>query len=549
MGLVLAVPEQTTDNSIIAETRPARARHWLAKLPLMDPAESLRQLYNGIYALNRVIVKAPNRLQLLEMYRSPYQFVSEHVEKILAKGYLPIPDKHLHVAEIMLETANELAYGYKTVIMELAASGWRNKKQLEDLSIATQRAVRYLTETIYKSSLYYSAPPPGAWKELHNLYLYTHTMRMTERKLRDPLNRKKPVSSVAQCYKQALLFGICDSASLSVPVMGKIYRYLDQYANSAEIGPFQSATSSRCQFVIDPNEDQPPQAYRSDLAIEDPKTVMLFDTREITRLAHEQLHKLRTGVSPKAAGLDSEFLDTSAVEMLERVVLSWGIAPKRRSYRAQNAGNYDLAVGLSTANYYVNGEKEFECISDDPAHYQQHVMAGSFAAQKAITRVTQNSDLTQKTATSVDHSDYGIHLSLDMTAYANLHIRIGSVLVVKRAATGKDEYWAVAIVRWMRQEQTFLDVGLELVGSDLQPVAVKPVSANSNEEEPFRQSILVPAQPEQDRAQSLITPPGLFRQQRNLFLDDGELLLMIRTTRMCERNRDYEWFEYEELNI
>lgn len=549
MGLVLAIPEQASDNNVIAETRPARARHWLAKLPLMDPAESLRQLYNGIYALNRVSVKAPTRLQLLEMYRSPYQFVGEHVEKILAKGFLPLPDKHLHVAEIMLETANEMAYGYKAVIMELAASGWRSKKQLEDLCIATQRAIRYLTETIYKSSLYYSAPPAGAWKELHNLYLYTRAMRMTDRRLRDPLNQKKPVSSVGQCYKQALLFGICDSAALSVPVMGKIYRYLDQHANNAEIGPFLATTSNRCQFIVDPNQDQPPQAYRSDTSIEDPKTVLLLDTREITRLAHDQLHQLRSGVSPKAAGLDSEFLDISAVEMLERVVLAWGIAPKRRSYRSQNSGNYDLAIGLGTANYYVNGEKDFECISDDPAHYQQQILTGSFGAQKAISSTTRQQDLAQQTAISIDRSDRGIRLSLDTTEHENLRIRIGSILVVKRAATGREETWSVAIVRWMRQEQTLLDVGLELVGDDLEPVAVKPVSANSNEEEQFRPSILVPAQPELDRGQSLITPPGIFRNQRNLFLDNGEMLLMIRTTRMRERSRDYEWFEYEELNI
>ncbi len=126
---------------------------------------------------------------------------------------------------------------------------------------------------------------------------------------------------------------------------------------------------------------------------------------------------------------------------------------------------------------------------------------------------------------------------------------MGSILVARRAATGGEQKWGVAIVRWVRQDEAVLDVGLEFVGDGLQPVAAKPVAVNNSEEEQFRQSILVPAQPDQNRAQSLITPPGIFRPQRNLFLDNGEILMMIRTTRMRERSRDYEWFEYEELNI
>jgi len=548
MGLVLAIPQQAADNNVIAETRPARARHWLSKLPLMDPGESLRQLYNGIYALNRVVVKAPTRLQLLELYRSPYQFVSEHTEKLLAQCYLPLPDKQLHMAELMLETAVEMAYGYKAVIMELAAGGWRGKRQLEDLCIAAQRAVRYLAETVYKANLFYSPVPAGTWKELHNLFLYTSSVRMADRKLRDPMNTKQPVSSVSHCYKQALLFGICDSGSLSVTAMGKIYRYLDQYAVNAEINPWQIPNSTRCQFVIDAAQDQAPQAYESGMTDEESKNLLLMDTREVTRIAHDQLQQLRTGVSPQAAGLDSEFLDTSATEMLERLVMSWGIAPKRRSFRSHNSGSYDLAVGLSTANYYLNGEKDFECISDDPVHYQQQILSGTFGAQKAAA-AKPTTEHAQQQATSVDRSDRGVRLTLDIATHENLHLRVGSILVAKRAATGAEQKWSVAIVRWMRQEESVLDVGLEFVGGDLKPVAVKPVSANSDEEQQFRQSILAPAHPDQELAQSLITPPGIFRPQRNLFLDNGEILLMVRTKRLHERSRDYEWFEYEELNI
>ena len=549
MGLVLAIPHQAADNNVMAETRPTRARQWLSKLPLMDPAESARQLYNGIYALNRVVVKAPVRLQLLELYRTPYQFVSEQAEKLLIQSYLPLPDKRLHFAELVLETANELAYGYKAVIMELAAGGWRGKKQIEDLCIATQRAVRYLTETIYKASLFYHAPPEGTWRELHNLYLYVRTMRMADRRLRDPMNTKQPISSIGQCYKQALLFGLCDNGSLSVPFMGKIYRYLDQYANHAEITGWQTPSSTRCQFVIEADQDQAPQAYRGDAEFEDTSKVWILDTREVTRTAHDQLQQLRTGVSPKGAGLDSEFLDTSAIDIMERLVHSWGVSSKRRSFRAESAGSFDLAVGLTTANYYLNGEKDFECISDDPVHYQQQMLAGSFGAQKANAHKIKSDDISAQTVVSVDRSDNGVRLTLDTASHEHLQVRVGSILVAKRAATGTEQKWAVGVVRWIRQEDTVLDLGLELVGDDLQAVAVKPVSANNSQEEQFRQSILAPARPEMGRTTSLITPPGIFRPQRNLFLDNGEILLMVRTTRMRERSRDYEWFEYEELNI
>jgi len=544
MALLLAIPAQAGTNSVIAETRPGRTRQWLAKLPLMNPAESLRQLYNGVYALNRIPLKPAARMQLLELYRSPFQYVAEHVEKNLHLGYLPLPEKNLHMAELMRETAVEMAYGYKAIIMEVAATGWRNKKQLDELCVAIQRSIRYLTETLYRSTVYYAVAPKGVWNELHNLYLYAHKLRMSDRQIRDPLIKKNPISSVSQCYKQALLYGLCDAPALTVPAMGKIFRYLDMYSGNAELTPFVEPSYTRCCFTVDPDQDEAPQVYTKGVATEQPKRALLLDTREATKLAHDQLQQLRSGASPKDVGLDTEFFDAGAMDILERMVLAWGIAPKRRNFRTQSVGNYDIAVGLGTANFYFNGEKDFQCVSDDP-RVQQQVLAGTFGLQKSIQH---NPDtLDRQTASSIDQSEHGLRLSLDIETHANLQLRVGAILVLRQAGT--QQAWQLAIVRWMRQEITSLEIGLERAGLVPQSVAVKPVTINSTEEEQFKPSLLLAARPDRQMGRSLITPPGMYRPQRNIFLDDGEVLLMIRARHLHERSRDYEWFEFEELNI
>ena len=80
------------------------------------------------------------------------------------------------------------------------------------------------------------------------------------------------------------------------------------------------------------------------------------------------------------------------------------------------------------------------------------------------------------------------------------------------------------------------------------PVAVKPVAANGAADPPFEAALLLPAAND-ERGKTAITPPGCYRLQRNLFIDNGEILLMIRAKRLLERGVGYEWFEYEELTL
>jgi hypothetical protein len=129
--------------------------------------------------------------------------------------------------------------------------------------------------------------------------------------------------------------------------------------------------------------------------------------------------------------------------------------------------------------------------------------------------------------------------SYDKTVVGSL--RVGEVVAVRE----KNGPWAAGLIRWMRCVEDTIQFGIKLLNYKLRPVAVKPVS--TEREEPFKEALAF--YPDDDPHLQLISPPGLYRYQRNLFVDDGETLLMTRSHRLIERSQLTEWFECETLNL
>jgi hypothetical protein len=123
-------------------------------------------------------------------------------------------------------------------------------------------------------------------------------------------------------------------------------------------------------------------------------------------------------------------------------------------------------------------------------------------------------------------------------------LRVGDVMAV-RDDSGT---WAPGVIRWIRCVDDEIQLGLKKLTQPGKPVAVKPVS--TEQEEPFKEALAFMPEGEQGAPQiQLVTPPGLYGRQRNLFVDDGDTLLMARSRNLIERSQTIEWFECETINL
>lgn len=542
MSIVLSIPEQQNGDNIAVETRFSQTGRWIDRLPLLNIEESLSQIQNALFELNRIKLKAQTRIKLLDLYRYSLAVISGEVNKRLQNTSLPFNSEIRSLAERVRDTHIELSYGYKASIMDLSKS-WHVGGQTADLALAIHRSIRYLTESLHKSAVYYAPYPKGMWQEIHQLNLFAGSVRVRKLKVEDPLNTTQPKNTISHIYKQALLLGLLDNYRHTLPIMLKTQIFLDRWASLAVLSRLTKPATTRCQFLVDTESDRPLLTYNPEVESDNPVKYLLFDTRELTRLIHYQWLNLRQGNQPPLDGLAKGFFDDGSEEFLHKLAMAWSAIPKRKYSRTANRTPYKLAVGLEAANYFLNGRQAFKHSS--AGHKSSHSIT-VVGINRLPTPKREQVDYNHQTWELIDHGPSGF--GFKSTGDEKTQVRIGD-LVISAPLLGKDK-WIVGIVRWLKSTSVIdLTIGVQQLAPGAQSVAVKSVSIHNQEEDEFKLSVLLDKSDTLNRPATLVTPAGTYSADRNLFMDNGEMLYMIRTSKLVESSSQFDWFEFVELNF
>jgi hypothetical protein len=331
---------------------------------------------------------------------------------------------------------------------------------------------------------------------------------------------------------------VSDPYRLSVPVIGKLYRYLDRWASLVEITEYVSAPDSRCQFIVEPDQDQPAQAFDKKLAPKRARSMLLVDARSITNVAHSHWHEVRKGSKPKPNGLGETFFDGNSIDMLEQVIRSWGISPQRRYPRNSISGPYQLALGIGNSVYCINEERIFKGASTGQKSLGSAVTG---AIVEPVGSTTQANQFAQVWA-GLNESILGVCLCVDLSRISEVQIRIGEV-VAYRTDRGNAR-WSAGLVRWVRMTDNELRAGIQQFGADCRPAIVSPIPVPDRGGNGFKPGIFVPGDSEGKRQPSLIAPAGTFRSKRKILVDDGTVTRIALAGNLLERSPHYDWFEF-----
>ncbi|HJW82308.1 MAG TPA: hypothetical protein VJ396_08690, partial [Acidiferrobacterales bacterium] len=237
MHLRLSLPPRTDTPDSNIEIRPAEVERWLKGLPLLNVAESTQLLTRQLIGLNRMALDDKPRLRLLESLRGPIQHVSQALQKTYIGLPLPLTDKARQTVVQVRQLHTEMAFGYKLIAFNSTAITRLDHAQTSVVGLAIHRAIRYLTELLFRSYELYGPPPEGVWYEIHQLYRYAELLGITDAPLDDKLNNALPQVSINHAYKQALLLDFSDPYHLPAFLLAKIYRYLDRWAGIAQLSP------------------------------------------------------------------------------------------------------------------------------------------------------------------------------------------------------------------------------------------------------------------------------------------------------------------------
>lgn len=558
MDLTLSVPNLTNDSQDSILAKPDEVRAWLQNLPLININETSHQLHKSIMAANRAPMKEEWRLENLESYRELIHLVTEKLEKKYLNKPFPLSEEDGLTAELVRHFQIEMASGYKRYINDVY-SRYKPKltgKNAASLVLPIHRAIRYLTNTLLFSYQFYALCPVNTWKELHQLFKLADNHQLINIEIDDPLNKTIPKSSISHVYKQALLLDLCDPYHLSAGMMGKIGQYLDRWASASKLSRADPELKDNCQFLINATVDKGGEVLDGASCPEgDPKNCYMLSSLELARTIHGQLTEYKNGDKPSPNGLDEDFFDQSAHQMLLRLINAWGVNPKRIFPRSPQSGkNVELTFGLKSICFYTNQSHKFITSAELMGPIKQRTRIGTlYAKTESMEEPEEQSagifDETERqlhsTWTIIDESAGG--LALGTSDLTHIKVRVGDLAGIQEENSAS--VWGLAIVRWVKcVSSNRMEIGIQRLAPKARPVAIKTLSEDGKESE-FMPGILVPELPALKQAESLITPRGVFKEDRIVYMDDGRILHRIKSDELVEITGAFERFHYSNIDI
>ena len=552
MNLSLTIPELMQDSGAEVPTQPSSLKQWLESLPLLNTAETGRQVHKALMLTNRLELEQETRLELLELYREPVELIANELRKQYTGLSLPLSEKNRLIADQVKHFQIEMAYGYKRFLLDIDRTSKAAEKQGVKLATPIQRAIRYLTGVLVHAYQFYTPYPAGTLREIHELFRYAEKLGLVDTPVPDTLNDTIGQSSVSHAYKQALLLDLSDPYHLPAHMIGKIQRYLDRWAPLASITGVTAEPDPRCQFLIDLQSDRAGYAYLGGSRIREPEHFRLLTTLELVRVAHEQLSLTQQGSTPAHKGLGEGFFGHNARDMLLRLINVWGVNPKRVFPRkTQSGGQVEAVIGLAAINYYINGERRFltsaKRMGPMPPQHKAGTLFGASQPDRAARGDYEEKRLEDKIGPHrctlwefVDESAGG--LALERRRSNEIDIKVGDLIATRIA--GQSGEWIIAVVRWMKypgSDRT--EIGAQRLAPKATPVAIKTLDKDGKESD-FMYALMVPELKALKQARTLIAPRGVFNPDHPVYLDDGELLRRVTATKLVEVTGVFERFEY-----
>lgn len=355
---LLHIPEQKDTALSGFDARPRHIDQWVKTLPRADIGEMARLVYKGLHELNRVKIPDADRLRIVEMFREPVNYLSMSLKKHYIGLPFPLARKKQKVALLSRELHSEMAIGYKILIeSKIAEVGLRiDNRQMAQV---IHRAIHYLSQVLLRCYQIYIPPPHNVWKEIHQLYLYAQEKNLQDLIVKSQIGDQIADSSITSLYKRVVLLSLAGPYRLRQSEIESLYTMLAEWETLVQISEVVDPEQQTGMCSLNLNSDEPPGYLTlcSDLNI---SYCRVLDT---TSLVEGVGHNIAAGLAVQIPGALGK-TNRLNVELLRRLVLTWGGMARRNFSRASKDSKVLVAVGLSAMHYFIHDALQQEAVEN-----------------------------------------------------------------------------------------------------------------------------------------------------------------------------------------
>lgn len=511
------------------ETNPTYTRAWLESLLPLDNLESARELYQGLYALNRNELDPTQRLELMQLYHGAVQQACGALQGSVARVSFPMPDKLRRLAQSLCQLHVEMAFGYKLALQDVTRgwlTPWRRRQMLVR---SAERALFHLSEVLLRSCQSYLPYPTGMWRDAHTIYRLVELHGRQDEQIEAEDGKDNISISVSQRYRRMVMLGVASPYQMPSGECLIVARVLGHWIDQVRILPPAARADSNGCYLVNMATDAPPTPLGRSAPNPADNSLRLIDASELVRVLQVFLRRLEKGETAAELKLGVECLDSACHDILQRLHRAYAQTASRRHSRIKRHETVMICAGVGALHFFTSGQQPFLpaaaplATSDDdiaitvdvsppPRDGEEYVALDEPSAPNdAATRAPMPESFRVDRWHVRDVSPQGLLITQDETP--RVRFRVGDVLGVQR--TSAPGHWSVGIVRWFRaQREKGIEVGVELIAPDAVPASVRAIGDG----EVALPALLLPSVEAAHRPASVLLARGAVQVGQDCFL-------------------------------
>ena len=575
----LRIPQQSEAQDSTFPNHPRKVKKWLADLPQANMGEITRQIFGAVREINRRKIPAKQRLEILEMLRTPSRSIFDNLKKYFINRTFPLPEKSKKIVTLNQALLQEMALGYKIIIQQAATKS--EKVDNKSLTISIARAIKYQSELFLRASEIYASVPAHIWQETHQIFAYAIDTKLHRNMVDDSENPNKK-ASIEDIYKQMLLFSLSRPTAMRQSDSERVYNKLYNWSAQTNLGDQTQENQVNRFFCARIEEDRPP-SYVNQQDCNSDNRVFTLETTDL-------VDNIRKEISSPAREQDSITVGAElSTETLKALAMSWGVMPTRRFSRAGKHGHIAAAIGLAHAAKMIsqsnipesleaisnsfdegasfsleNIPEELKSMPDNQSGYMTHteigktdnnawdmvakgrVMTDAFDQQRKVREAQQlklhkEDDDLHWQVVNISAGGYCLRWNSETTSKA----QIGELIAVhEREANGGYE-WRIGVIRWMQfTSEDGLEIGVQLLSPKV--IAAQAHRLNKRDEIPF-EALMIPGIRPLNQPATVILPAHAFKTGDKLKVEVFEQTIEIRLSDKNEHTGSFTQFQFEHL--
>jgi len=585
--LRLEIPRQAPNPTASTLAHPARFKNWLAALPLGNAHKTGHELLAALHQVNRAIITVTQRYAMLEEMRPILTDLLDTLHKQYVNAPIPLPEKPDAVADLVRALLTETAYGYKAVLLELAAAANPSEATRSALIGATYQVVAYLSRLLVESYSIYAPEPKKLWLEVNQIFRYAERNGFHGTTLTAAEGAPR---SIDHAYRRLLLLALANPYHLMQGETSQVYQELNNWVGTCRLLPLTQGTAPKGRLFIDLEADAPPRYAPASFDLPPPADGRLLDISAVLGLLEQRIKEVMLSHRTESGQLS--FMGRKLRNMYKRLAEAWGIRSERLAERKRRDAAVEIAVGISACHYFSGNGAEFEpeaseielrqggnvsggqglslmATNDSPWLSEDQTKrlttgiiqprTSQFAADKTLTKDVwvkvystqahhehqkgESANYESTTCRLIDESRGG--LAIECSKGQQVRMNVGEVVAFRTESQRAADEWSVGTVRWLRiTPQDDLDLGIRALADDALAVAVRGIRGAGKGGEYFR-ALLIPRLDPAQYPTTLITPAAIYDVDSVVLINTGDNLLYALLTRLMDATNSYSLFQFQ----